>query len=32
MDGMADLRAGDPLQVNGRDAEVRMPELALDDD
>ena len=32
MDGVNDLRAVDPLQVNGRDAEVGVPELTLDDD
>jgi hypothetical protein len=32
VDGVDDLRAIDPLQVNGRDPEVRVPELALDND
>jgi hypothetical protein len=32
VDGVDDLRAIDPLQVNGRDPEVRMPEMALDND
>jgi hypothetical protein len=32
MDGLDDLAAVDALQVHGRDAEVAMPELALDDD
>jgi hypothetical protein len=32
MDGVDDLGAVDPLQVDRRDAEVRMPKLSLDDD
>jgi hypothetical protein len=32
VDGVDDLGAVDPLQVNGRDAEVGVPELALNDD
>jgi hypothetical protein len=32
MDGLDDLAAVDGLQVDAGDAEVAMPELALDDD
>ncbi len=32
MDGVDDLRAIDPLQVDRGDTEVRVPELALDHD
>jgi hypothetical protein len=32
VDGVDDLRAVDALQVNRRDPEVGVPELALDDD
>jgi hypothetical protein len=32
VDSVDDLRAIDPLQVDGGDAEVRVPELALDHD
>jgi hypothetical protein len=32
VDGVDDLAAVDPFEVNARDAEVRVPEVALDDD
>ena len=32
MDGVDDLGAVDPLQVNRGDPEIRVPELPLDDD